>query len=207
MASVKGRLSRLACARLAKAASSISTAALAAAALSQSMGEPGPRLRAKMSVSALTAVRPRFALERVFKDLVAGAVCGFLAIVLSISFASLLLPAELHNFLPAAIGIALFSTMVAAALAALVSPIPGAVSVVQEIPVVAIAGMASAIAAAMAGRANPETTFVTIVAASMLATIATGLVLLLLGFFRLGSLIRFVPFPVIGGFLAGTGWL
>ena len=26
-------------------------------------------------------------------------------------------------------------------------------------------------------------------------------------FFRLGSLVRYVPYPVIGGFLAGTGWL
>ena len=30
---------------------------------------------------------------------------------------------------------------------------------------------------------------------------------LLLGVFRLGNLVRFVPFPVVGGFLAGTGWL
>ena len=28
-----------------------------------------------------------------------------------------------------------------------------------------------------------------------------------LGFLRLGSLVRYVPYPVIGGFLAGTGWL
>ncbi len=28
-----------------------------------------------------------------------------------------------------------------------------------------------------------------------------------MGIFRLGGLIRFIPYPVIGGFLAGTGWL
>ncbi|MEO0409314.1 MAG: SulP family inorganic anion transporter, partial [Cyanobacteria bacterium P01_A01_bin.135] len=33
------------------------------------------------------------------------------------------------------------------------------------------------------------------------------LFLYLLGRLRLGDLIRFIPFPVIGGFLAGTGWL
>ena len=27
------------------------------------------------------------------------------------------------------------------------------------------------------------------------------------GRFRLGNLVRFVPYPVVGGFLAGTGWL
>jgi sulfate permease, SulP family len=35
----------------------------------------------------------------------------------------------------------------------------------------------------------------------------TGVVFYGLGAFRLGSLIRFIPYPVIGGFLAGTGWL
>jgi SulP family sulfate permease len=29
----------------------------------------------------------------------------------------------------------------------------------------------------------------------------------MLGRFKLGNLIRFIPYPVIGGFLAGTGWL
>ena len=28
-----------------------------------------------------------------------------------------------------------------------------------------------------------------------------------LGLFKLGNLIRFIPYPVIGGFLAGAGWL
>jgi SulP family sulfate permease len=30
---------------------------------------------------------------------------------------------------------------------------------------------------------------------------------MVLGWFRLGNLIRYIPYPVIGGFLAGTGWL
>ncbi len=34
-----------------------------------------------------------------------------------------------------------------------------------------------------------------------------GLFFLLLGVFRLTALVRFLPYPVIGGFLAGTGWL
>src|SRR4029450_10272978 len=28
-----------------------------------------------------------------------------------------------------------------------------------------------------------------------------------LGTFHLGNLVRFIPYPVVGGFLAGTGWL
>jgi sulfate permease, SulP family len=40
-----------------------------------------------------------------------------------------------------------------------------------------------------------------------LATAATGIVLCLLGLSRTGRSIRFIPYPVIGGFLGATGWL
>ena len=40
-----------------------------------------------------------------------------------------------------------------------------------------------------------------------LATAATGIVLCFIGVTRAGRAIRFVPFPVIGGFLGATGWL
>jgi SulP family sulfate permease len=159
------------------------------------------------SASVTTTVRSGFNFERGFKNIVAGLVCGFLAIVFSISFGGLLLPATMIRFLPAAIGMTLFSTAVGAFISALSSPILGSVSVVEEVPLVVIAGMAGTIASDMAGRATPGATFVTIVAATMVATVATGLLLLLLGYFKLGSLVRFVPFPVVGGFMAGMGWL
>ena len=40
-----------------------------------------------------------------------------------------------------------------------------------------------------------------------LATAATGVLLCFLGFSRAGRAIRFIPFPVMGGFLGATGWL
>ena len=49
--------------------------------------------------------------------------------------------------------------------------------------------------------------FVTVVAATMVVTLLTGITFLVIGTFKLGNLIRFVPYPVVGGFLAGTGWL
>jgi SulP family sulfate permease len=39
------------------------------------------------------------------------------------------------------------------------------------------------------------------------STVLMGLVFLAMGAFRLGGLVRFLPYPVLGGFLAGTGWL
>ena len=41
----------------------------------------------------------------------------------------------------------------------------------------------------------------------MVVTLLTGVTFFVIGTFRLGNLVRFVPYPVVGGFLAGTGWL
>ncbi len=146
-------------------------------------------------------------LEHFIRVLSAGLVCGFLSAILTISFGNLLLPPWLRYFVPVTIGMALFSNTVLAAVAALTSPIRGGVSKMQEIPVVALAGMATAIAASIAPTGDDQAAIAAIVAATGLTTVLTGLVVLLLGWFRLGGLVRFVPFPVIGGFLAGTGWL
>ena len=47
----------------------------------------------------------------------------------------------------------------------------------------------------------------TCLATLILTTFLTGILLALLGHYRLGRLIRFLPFPVVGGFMAGAGWL
>ena len=159
-----------------------------------------------MSIEAQSVTAP-FPIHHVVQTVAAGLVCGFLAVVLSLSLGNLLFFGEMHDFVSIALGMALFTTMVVAAIAALTSPIRGVVSISEEIPVVAIAGPAAAITAAMSGVAPPRDIAATIVVAAAVATLATGAVLLVLGYFRLGRLIRFVPFPVTAGFLAGTGWL
>ena len=47
----------------------------------------------------------------------------------------------------------------------------------------------------------------TIIAAIMVTTIVVGLFLLLLGRLKLGNLVRYIPYPVTGGFFAGIGYI
>jgi len=47
----------------------------------------------------------------------------------------------------------------------------------------------------------------TIIAAFMITTMITGLFLLLLGRLKLGNLVRYIPYPVSGGFFAGIGYI
>ena len=47
--------------------------------------------------------------------------------------------------------------------------------------------------------------FVTTAAALMISAVATGVCCLMIGRFRLANLVRFIPYPVTGGFVAGIG--
>ena len=60
---------------------------------------------------------------------------------------------------------------------------------------------------ASVGRCEVPDVFLTVVAATLVVTLSCGVIFLVLGTFRLGNLVRFIPYPVVGGFLAGTGWL
>ena len=59
----------------------------------------------------------------------------------------------------------------------------------------------------MGGTFEPPDVFLTVIGATLVVTVLCGVVFFALGHFRLGNLVRFVPYPVVGGFLAGTGWL
>ncbi|MFQ5528046.1 MAG: SLC26A/SulP transporter family protein, partial [Thermoanaerobaculia bacterium] len=113
----------------------------------------------------------------------------------------------LAAFVPNGIGLALFTATVMAAVIALTSSFPGMVATPQDVPAAITALIAASVAGSMATVAEPAEVFATVVAAVALTSLATGVFFLALGHFKLGTLVRFIPYPVIGGFLAGTGWL
>ena len=67
--------------------------------------------------------------------------------------------------------------------------------------------MAGSIAASLSEAGGNDLLLATSLAAITLSTIITGAFLFSLGLFGIGGLVRFIPFPVIGGFRAGIGWL
>ena len=145
--------------------------------------------------------------DRIVASLLAGLICGVLAVVLSIGTGSLLFSLTLHSHLAASVGMALAATTVLAVVVGLTSSIRGAVALVQEVPVIGLTAVVAAAAAAMPEGAPHHTTFVTVIVAVILSTIVAGIAAAVLGILRWGAIVRFVPYPVIGGFLAGTGWL
>ena len=74
----------------------------------------------------------------------------------------------------------------------------------------AIAGLSPALVIVMATigstmDAAGDALFVTTAAALMISAVATGVCCLMIGRFRLANLVRFIPYPVAGGFVAGIG--
>ena len=68
--------------------------------------------------------------------------------------------------------------------------------------------LASTVAAALAAKgASTETIVLNVMVGISVSTLLTGVMLFGIGALKLGQWLRFVPYPVIGGFLAASGWL
>lgn len=147
-----------------------------------------------------SALRP----EKLIPCLLAGTLVGILEIALAASFAALIFSGDSAAHLSRGIGMALFSATVGIALTTLLTSYPAIMGGNQDAPAAIVAVMAAAITAMVIG---DEAQLATVIAAVALTTLATGLFLFGLGTFKLAGLVRFLPYPVAGGFLAGTGWL
>lgn len=144
---------------------------------------------------------------RLIPALGSGLVAGLLIIVIELSFASLIFSGPLSAYATAASGLTLFGGFAMCLAVALGSGFPASVCLPQDAPTAILAAVAAGIAAGLGGSADPQQAFVTVGAAMALSTLATAALFLLLARFGLGDLMRYMPYPVVGGFLAGVGWL
>jgi SulP family sulfate permease len=147
-----------------------------------------------------------------------GLIIGAVESMLAIAFAALVFGGLLAARLPDGIGLYLGAAALILGFLAWRGGTRGVVGSVQDAPAAVLALVASVAAkkavdldhiARQSGLKNYERpdVFLTVIAATILVTLLCGVVFLVIGRYRLGGLIRFVPYPVVGGFLAGTGWL
>jgi sulfate permease, SulP family len=139
-------------------------------------------------------------------DLFAGAICSTLSIAYSLSYAALIFAGPLEHQLSYGVAVTFLSAAVAGAVVALGSSLPFAIAGPDSSAVVIFAAMATSLVRHLVTQGRNELVEPVVIAMS-LATALTGLLLCVLGFTRAGRAIRFVPYPVIGGFLGATGWL
>ena len=146
-----------------------------------------------------TAVGAHVFSKRTLLAVTVGLVSGVAAVVGEISLATLIFSGPLAAFTSEGVGLVLFGCFVACLVIALTSGFKGAVSAppVPTLIVLAVIGGTLTV--------EGQALFATMVAIIVLCAVATGLCTWLIGRFKLANLIRFIPYPVSSGFVAGTG--
>jgi sulfate permease, SulP family len=150
--------------------------------------------------------------------LAAGVIIGAVEVVLAVAFAAFVFGGVLVRHLGDGIGLYLAAAALTLGILAWRAGSRGVVGSVQDAAVAVLALVAASTAAKAAELARVAQTtgvvaveapdvFLTVIAATLVVTVLCGVFFWALGTFRLGNLVRFVPYPVVGGFLAGTGWL
>ena len=139
-------------------------------------------------------------------DVFAGTICSVLTITYSLSYAALIFSGPLAHFLSYGIAVTFMSAAVGGAFVALRSSLPFAVAGPDSSISVVIAALVATVLQRVAAGGDTDLLGPALIAMA-LATALTGLLMCVLGFTHAGRAIRFLPYPVVGGFLGATGWL
>ena len=158
------------------------------------------------SPSAIPAKAPALGSGGVGGAVLTGLIVSLLLIIMSISYPSLIFSGQLEEYSGMGMQMALFSAMIFCVVLSLFSTCPGVVGIAQG-ETAAVLGLAAASIAEQAALGDVGRILPTVMATILLSSLLIGVLFTALGSFRLGNLIRFVPLPVMGGFLAGVGWL
>ena len=145
-------------------------------------------------------------MRRHFSSVIVGLITSIDNLGYGLAFATILFPASLAAGLGPGIGVILLSSAILPLVIGLRSGQPNAIALVQDTSIGIMASCIAAIAASMTDQ--PEHVRVA-TAFAILGTgsVATGTLFWVSGRLRLGGLVRFLPYPVVAGFLAGSGWL
>ncbi|MBF0426141.1 MAG: SLC26A/SulP transporter family protein [Magnetococcales bacterium] len=140
----------------------------------------------------------------ILPTLLSGLMVGVDNVGSSLAVASLLFSGALVAGLQLGTQVLLLSSVVMAA--GLRSAQPNAIGLVQETGIAILSAALLTMSGHLenVGEGARVATALAIIGA---ASLATGVTCLTVGWLRLGGFARFIPFPVVAGFLAGSGWM
>ena len=156
-------------------------------------------------VNQSVSLGPKF--RTALNDVLGGSAASFLTITFGLSYSLLIFTGPLTPYLSYGLAATFIASAVLAAVLALGSSLPFAVGA----PETSTAAMSGILASSLVERmlvADPTTPLLAPVIITLaLVSFVTGLVLCGFGITRMGRAIRYVPYPVVGGFLGATGCL
>ncbi len=141
------------------------------------------------------------------RDLFAGAAASIMSVAYGLSFAALIFAPPLNTWLAYGITATFIASAIGAAFVAFRSSLPFAIAAPDGATSAVTATLAATVAQRLIDTGPPDDLLAPVMIVVALATALTGILLLVLGLARAGGAIRFIPYPVIGGFLSATGWL
>ena len=162
-----------------------------------------------MSLLANLALRPRnIDASTLGRDAVAGAISAVLQLAYCISFAALIFTGDLAGGFAMGLSGLIMGVVVTCVIIAVTSTFAPVVGGPDSPAVAVMSVLAASIAAGLAAKgASNEQIIINVLVALSVSTLLTGVLLYGVGALRLGQWLRFIPYPVIGGFLAASGFL
>ena len=141
-----------------------------------------------------------------WRDLLVGLVSSVLSVAYGLSFAALIFSGPLTPWLAYGIAATFIATATGAAIVAARSSIPFMIAGPDGSTAAVTAAMIAALVGPLTANGSDDLLAPALFVLALSAGL-TGLLLCILGLAGAGGAIRFVPYPVIGGFLGATGWL
>jgi len=135
-------------------------------------------------------------------EAVAAVATALSGVGMSISLAALIFTGPLADGLPRGIGGFIVGSAILSMYIGWRSRFVPVVGLVQDAPAVVMVAVAAGVAAG--GSEQPVVAVFVLIA---IATLITSALMFLVGQFRLGNLVRFIPNTVVAAFIAGTGYL
>ena len=137
--------------------------------------------------------------EKAVPALSAGFTSGLGLLVAQVAFGTFIFSGPLAPYASQGVGLVLFGNFTVCLIIALASGYRGAIAGLTPALVIVMALIGSTM------DAEGDALFVTTVGALIISAMATGACCFMIGRFRLVNLVRFTPYPVAGGFVAGIG--
>ena len=145
-------------------------------------------------------------LKAFFSNVTAACVMALINITGAVSFGALVFSGPLSSHLAMGVGVFLVGNAIGAILIPFLSSYRANVSSTRAGQAPIFAAIAASIFIAMPDQPT-EAVAATVIVGILLGTLISGLVMLALGVMKIGSLVRNIPYPVMGGFFAGLGYL
>ena len=152
-----------------------------------------------MSHNLVAEIRADAVSTRTVPALAAGVTSGLALLVAQVAYGSLIFSGPLAPYSSQGVGLVLFGNFAACLIIALTGGFRGAISGLSPALVIVMAQIGATMGA------EGESLFVTTAWALIIGAVAAGACFLVVGRYRLANLVRFVPYSVAAGFVAGIG--